>query len=190
MLKFGKKKDIKLIVVGLGNPGQEYKRTRHNLGFLVLDCLTKRHHTSFTKRGMKAKWASVTYTDEKVALAKPQTFVNLSGQSIKALLKQFNLTEEELIVVHDDLDLPLGEVRRKVGGGSGGHNGLKSIIDELKTNEITRVRIGIGRPPGKKDPAKFVLEPFSNSEKEEIKVAIEQAADEVETLIETEDCKF
>lgn len=178
---------IKRLIVGLGNPGREYKNTRHNLGFLVLDHLVKRHDTSFDKRSMKAKWTVMMGNDEKVILAKPQTFVNLSGQSIRALLNYFDLTEKELAVVHDDLDLPLGKVRKKNGGGSGGHNGLKSIIEELGTGEFSRIRIGIGRPPGKKDPAKFVLEPFLKDEQEEIDLAIERAVDGIEGLIEGQD---
>lgn len=165
------------LIVGLGNPGRNFVSTRHNLGFKVIDRLSKLCAIPLDKYSCKAKYGQGKWNEIELALAQPQTFVNLSGQSVKALLEYFTVDPSQLLIVHDDLDLPLGEIRIKRFGGSGGHNGLESVIRNLGTNRYGRVRIGIGRPPGKQDPAKYVLTRFSRKEKESIKVAIEEAAE-------------
>lgn len=149
------------LLVGLGNPGPEYATTRHNAGFMVIDLLGENLRASYWKDEAGAKVARVRLGDDELVLAKPQTFMNVSGKSVKRLLDAYDLAVADLIVVHDDLDLPEGAVRAKREGGHGGHNGLRSIIEELGTGDFIRIRIGIGRPPGRMDPAAFVLEPLS-----------------------------
>jgi PTH1 family peptidyl-tRNA hydrolase len=165
------------LIVGLGNPGKEFAVTRHNTGFKVIDKLSKICGIPLERLGHKARYGQGSWRDVEIALAEPQTFVNLSGQSVKALLEHFELTHSQLLVVHDDLDLPLGEIRIKRFGGSGGHNGLNSISRNLGSNKYARVRVGIGRPPADQDPAKYVLAPFSRKEKEAMKETIELAAE-------------
>jgi len=165
------------LIVGLGNPGKDFAATRHNTGFKVIEKLSKICEISIERYGCKAKYGVGMYEDIEIALAQPQTFVNLSGQSVKALLEYFEITPSQLLVIHDDLDLPLGEIRLKKFGGSGGHNGLESIIRNLGTNKYARVRIGIGRPPRKQDPAKFVLSAFTKKEKEIITEVVGMAAE-------------
>jgi PTH1 family peptidyl-tRNA hydrolase len=172
------------LVVGLGNPGAEYERTRHNIGFLVADVLAERVGGRFAvhkKSGadlLQARWDG-----RQVLIAKPRSFMNLSGRPVAALAKFFSVPPTEVIVVHDELDLPFGQVRLKRGGGEGGHNGLRSISSALTTKEYLRTRIGIGRPPGRQDPADYVLKPFSSPERKEVPVIVEQAADAVELLL-------
>ncbi len=170
------------LIVGLGNPGRSFASTRHNLGFKVIDKLSRLCTIPIDKYSCKAKFGQGKWDETELVIAQPQTFVNLSGQSVKAMLDYFNIDSSKLLVIHDDLDLPVGEIRIKRFGGSGGHNGLDSIIRNLGTNKYGRVRIGIGRPPGKQDPAKFVLAPFTKKEKESIKVAIEEAAEAALTV--------
>jgi PTH1 family peptidyl-tRNA hydrolase len=165
------------LIVGLGNPRKEFAGTRHNTGFKVIEKLAKICEIPLERVGYKARYGLGNCDDTEIMLAQPQTFVNLSGQSVKALLEYLELTSSQLLVVHDDLDLPLGEIRIKRFGGSGGHNGLNSITRNLGTNKYARVRVGIGRPPGKQDPAKFVLSPFTKKEKEIVKEAIGLAAE-------------
>lgn len=166
------------LVVGLGNPGAEYSQTRHNLGFRVVDRLAKRFKFNFKKIN-QVEVSQANIDTKLVALAKPLTFMNLSGKAVSSLLNYFDLTPQQLLVIHDDLDLPLATLRFKTKGGAGGHLGLLSIIDSCSTDQFNRLRIGVGRPPGRKDPAKFVLENFTAKEEEQIAVAIEQATDAV-----------
>lgn len=173
------------LIVGLGNPGAGYQHTRHNAGFWVVDNLAERAGERFGRHKKSgALLASGRLGDQRVLLAKPQSFMNVSGRPTAALLAFHSLPATELIVVHDDLDLPLGTIRVKRGGGEGGHNGLRSISQALGSRDYLRVRFGIGRPPGRQDPADFVLKPFSTAEREHIPVLVTQAADAVELLLE------
>jgi PTH1 family peptidyl-tRNA hydrolase len=172
------------IVVGLGNPGSEYAGNRHNLGAMVVDLLAAQRSDRF-KKGARG-FADVVETriaDERVVLAKPRSYMNDSGGRVKAVLGFYKVTPEQLIVVHDELDIPFGQVRLKIGGGPGGHNGVKSLDAALGTKEYARVRVGIGRPPGRMDPADFVLRNFSPAERKELPLLIERGADAVETLL-------
>ncbi|RMI34861.1 aminoacyl-tRNA hydrolase [Nocardia stercoris] len=172
------------LVVGLGNPGPEYERTRHNVGFLVADALAERVGGRFTvHKKSGADLLEARLDGRKVLLAKPRTYMNLSGRPVAALAKFFSIPATEVIVVHDELDLPFGAVRLKQGGGEGGHNGLRSISSALTTKDYLRVRFGIGRPPGRQDPADFVLKPFAAPERKEVPVIVEQTADAVELLL-------
>jgi peptidyl-tRNA hydrolase, PTH1 family len=147
------------MVVGLGNPGPEYAHTRHNAGFMVVDMLADNLGASYWKNEAGAKTARVRLGDGDLVLAEPQAFMNVSGAAVRRLIETYGIPLEELVVVHDDLDLPEGLVRAKKAGGHGGHNGLRSLHDSVG-DAYLRVRIGIGRPPGRMDPADFVLEPL------------------------------
>ncbi|GAB3209694.1 aminoacyl-tRNA hydrolase [Nocardia tengchongensis] len=172
------------LVIGLGNPGSEYERTRHNVGFLVADLLAERVGGRFTvHKKSGADLLEARLDGRKVLLAKPRTYMNLSGRPVAALAKFFSVPATEVIVVHDELDLPFGQIRLKRGGGEGGHNGLRSISQALTTKDYLRVRFGIGRPPGRQDPADYVLKPFSAPERKEVPVIVEQTADAVELLL-------
>lgn len=173
------------LVVGLGNPGPQYERTRHNVGQMVVDVLAARVGSGFRihkKSGADVIEAQLGGT--KIVLAKPRTFMNVSGRQIGPLAKFFGIPAENVIVIHDELDLDFGTIRLKRGGGEGGHNGLKSLTAALTTRDYLRVRFGIGRPPGRQDPADFVLKPFSSVEQKELAVLVEHAADAAEQLLE------
>lgn len=171
-------------VVGLGNPGPEYERTRHNVGFVVADVLAERWQTRFSHpRGHRAEVAETRVGSTRVIVIKPLTFMNLSGEAVQPLAAYHKVPPREVVAIHDDVDLPLGEVRVKRGGGEGGHNGLRSLTKHLGTKDYLRVRIGVGRPPGQ-DTADFVLSPFASRERDEVTVAVERAADEVAKIIE------
>ncbi|WP_280466979.1 aminoacyl-tRNA hydrolase [Nocardia cyriacigeorgica] len=172
------------LVVGLGNPGPEYERTRHNVGFLVADVLAERVGGRFSvHKKSGADLLTARLDGRQVLIAKPRSFMNLSGRPVAALARFFSVPATEVIVVHDELDLPFGAIRLKRGGGEGGHNGLRSVSQALTTKDYLRTRIGIGRPPGRQDPADFVLKPFSAPERKEVPVLVEQAADAVELLL-------
>lgn len=172
------------MVVGLGNPGPEYECTRHNAGFLVVDMLGDNLRASYWKDQAGARVAVVRLGEEDLVLAEPQTFMNLSGKSVKRLLETYEAGVDETIVVHDDIDLPTGAVRVKRGGGHGGHNGLRSIIEQLGSGDYVRVRIGVGRPPGRMDPADFVLERCTGAAWEEFAASIPTAAQAVMHVLE------
>jgi PTH1 family peptidyl-tRNA hydrolase len=174
-----------LLVVGLGNPGETYARTRHNLGFMVADLLAARLGSKF--KAHKRSGAEVItgrLAGRSVVLAKPRCYMNESGRQVGPLAKFYSVPPADIIVVHDELDLDFGRIRLKLGGGEGGHNGVRSVAAGLGTTDFQRVRIGIGRPPGRKDPAAFVLENFTAAERPEIPTICEQAADATELLIE------
>ncbi|MCV7191942.1 aminoacyl-tRNA hydrolase [Mycolicibacterium brumae] len=173
-----------LLVVGLGNPGPRYANTRHNVGFMVVDLLAGRMGETF-KAHKKSGAEVVTgrIGGRAVVLAKPRVYMNESGRQVGPLAKFYSTPPAEVIVVHDELDIDFGRIRLKRGGGEGGHNGLKSVASALGTKDFQRVRIGIGRPPGRKDPATFVLEPFSSVERAEVPTVCEQAADAAELLV-------
>ncbi len=172
-----------MLVVGLGNPGIGYEETRHNVGFKVIETLADILEISIWEKSYRSLWGEGSVGDKKVFLAKPQTFVNLSGRSVSALLKGLNLDVSSLLVVHDDMDLPLGEIRVKRTGGSGGHNGLRSVIETLGTEDFGRIKVGIGRPPGRQDPTVYVLKSFAKAQKEEVEFAIGRAAEAVLSVI-------
>lgn len=172
------------LIVGLGNPGEEYARTRHNAGFMVIDLLAENLGVSYWRDEAGARVGTVRVGDEDFVLAKPQTYMNRSGSSVKRLLERYQASPADLVVVHDDLDLPEAVVRVKRGGGHGGHNGLRSLIDSLGTGEFVRVRLGIGRPPGRQDPADYVLEPMRGDVAERIEAAVPHAASAVMHVIE------
>lgn len=172
------------LVVGLGNPGPEYALTRHNAGFMVVDLLGENLRASYWRDEAGAKVARVRLGSDELVLAKPQTFMNVSGPSVRRLLASSGSPVEEMIVVHDDLDLPAGAVRAKRGGGHGGHNGLRSLHDALGTDEYLRVRVGIGRPPGRMDPADFVLQELRPAALDELQTAIPTAAQCVMHVLE------
>jgi PTH1 family peptidyl-tRNA hydrolase len=173
------------LVVGLGNPGDNYARTRHNLGFMVADLLAARLGSKFkAHKRSGAEVVSGRLAGHSVLVAKPRCFMNESGRQVGPLAKFYSVAPADMIVIHDDLDLEFGSIRLKIGGGEGGHNGLRSVVAALGTKEFQRVRIGIGRPPGRKDPAAFVLENFTAAERADVPTICEQAADATELLIE------
>lgn len=172
------------LVVGLGNPGSEYAHTRHNIGFDVVSELARR--AGATLRMNKRARALTTETrlaGTRAVLAEPQTFMNLSGSAVASLAGFYRIPVGRVVAIHDDLDLPLGGLRVKIGGGSGGHNGIKSMASSLGTPEFLRVRVGIGRPPGTMDPAVYVLRRFTNAERSEAELAVATAADATESLL-------
>ncbi|MDQ2708236.1 MAG: aminoacyl-tRNA hydrolase [Actinomycetota bacterium] len=174
------------LVVGLGNPGPKYFDTRHNVGFAVVERLAERAGERFRAHkgsGNTADTAEARLDGRRVVLAKPRSYVNLSGGPVAGVLRWFGVAATELVVVHDDLDLGFGAVRLKRGGGEGGHNGLRSVSQSLGTRDYLRVRFGIGRPPGRQDPADFVLRRFSAGERSELDLAVELAADAVQALL-------
>ncbi|GLW62054.1 peptidyl-tRNA hydrolase [Actinomadura rubrobrunea] len=172
------------LVVGLGNPGPSYAGTRHNAGFMVLDALAGRVGGRFkAHRRVHAEAVEGRLAGERVVLAKPRSFMNDSGGPVKGLRDFFKVPVERLVVVHDELDIPYGAVRLKQGGGDNGHNGLRSITKSLGGGNYLRVRFGVGRPPGRMDPAVYVLKDFSAAERKELDLNVERAADAVEALL-------
>ncbi len=171
------------LIVGLGNPGKEYARNRHNVGFMLLDRLAEDFQVAYSRRKSNAAFAECLVNDKKVYLAKPNTFMNDSGRSVAALARFFRIPETQLLVVHDELDLPTGNIRIRPAGGSGGHRGMQSIIHELGTREFPRVRIGIGRPPGRMDPADYVLQDFDSEELIELPLVLNRAAECIRIFI-------
>jgi PTH1 family peptidyl-tRNA hydrolase len=172
------------LIVGLGNPGKKYQGTRHNLGFLVVDQIARQIDVPMTKKRCEALVGEASWRGEKLVLAKPQTYMNLSGDSIKALTREFRAHAEDLIVVYDDLDLPFGRIRIRPTGSAGGHRGMVSILDSLAGAPFYRVRIGIGRPPEGTDPADYVLERFSAEEAVQAGEIVDKAVKAVFSLIE------
>lgn len=164
------------LIVGLGNPGQQYAETRHNIGFAIVDLLAEKHGLKFNKMMNRAIIAIGEIDGEKVVLAKPQTFMNDSGSAVSPIARFYKIALPDLMVIYDELDIPFAQLRMRPFGGNGGHNGMKSIIARLGSQEFPRLRVGIGRPPGKMDPASFVLQPFSAAEREEIAETSERAA--------------
>lgn len=171
------------LVAGLGNPGPSYSGNRHNAGFMVLDVLAARAGGRFKSHKARADVFEGRLVGERVVLGKPRTYMNESGGPVKALCDFYKVPVERLIVVHDELDIPYGAIRLKRGGGDNGHNGLRSITRSLGDKEYHRVRFGVGRPPGRMDAAAFVLRDFSGTERKELDLNVERAADAVEALI-------
>ena len=172
------------LVVGLGNPGTEYAETRHNVGVRVAEVLAARAGGGrFSKHKANADVLEGRLAGRRVVLAVPRTYMNVSGGPVAGLLRYYGVAPSDLLVVHDDLDLGFGVVRLKQGGGEGGHNGLRSISASIGTKDYLRVRFGIGRPPGRQDPADFVLKRFSGAERKELEFAVDLAADAAEALL-------
>jgi len=174
---------LDLLVVGLGNPGREYSGNRHNVGFMVVDLLAGRMGGKFKAHKARAEVLEGRLAGARVVLAKPRTYMNDSGGPVTALRDFFKVPEDRLVVVHDELDLPYGGLRLKLGGGDNGHNGLKSIRRSLGTGEFNRVRFGIGRPPGRMDAAAFVLRDFGATERKDLDLEVDRTADAVEALV-------
>ncbi len=173
-----------LLVIGLGNPGAEYERSRHNVGAEVVELLARRHHGTLKKGKERAVATEVTIGDKRVALAIPLTYVNLSGEAATKLVRRYGIAlPVQLVIVQDELDLPPAVVRVKAGGGLAGHNGLRSLTQHLKTQDFLRVRIGVGKPPTKERGADHVLRRIPKREREALDVAVEVAADAVETIV-------
>ncbi|MFC7527985.1 aminoacyl-tRNA hydrolase [Actinoplanes sp. GCM10030250] len=174
------------LVVGLGNPGREYAANRHNVGFMVADLLASRFGGRFgrAKRTQaEAAEGRLGFGGPRVILVKPLTYMNLSGAPVVSLAQFFKIPVANVIAVHDELDVPFGQVRAKRGGGEGGHNGLRSMSKSLASKEYARVRFGIGRPPGRQDPADYVLSDFSAVERKELDFLVDRAADVTEAII-------
>ena len=174
------------LVVGLGNPGREYAGNRHNVGFMVADLLAARVGAKFGRS--KRAHADVAegrlgFGGPKLVLVKPLTFMNLSGAPVVQLAQFFKVPVANVVAVHDELDVPYGQVRVKRGGGEGGHNGLRSMSKSLASKEYARVRFGIGRPPGRQDPADYVLSDFGPAERKELEFLVDRAADVVEAVV-------
>ena len=165
------------IVVGLGNPDKKYLNTLHNIGFMAIDKVAEKLGVTFNKKGYKGEYCLTTVGNEKVLLLKPQTYMNLSGQSVMELLNYYKDKIDDLLVIHDDLDLPPGQLRFKQGGGAGGHNGIKNIIAHLNSNDFDRLKIGIGR--GKNETKDYVLTPFAGTDKKLIDEAVATSVDAV-----------
>jgi peptidyl-tRNA hydrolase, PTH1 family len=174
------------LVVGLGNPGREYAGNRHNVGFMVAELLAGRVGGRFGrhKRAMgEVAEGRLGFGGPKLVLLKPLTYMNLSGAPVVSLAQFFKVPVSNVIAVHDELDVPFGQVRAKRGGGEGGHNGLRSMSKSLSSKEYARVRFGIGRPPGRQDPADYVLSDFSGAERKELEFLVDRAADVVEAIV-------
>jgi PTH1 family peptidyl-tRNA hydrolase len=176
------------LVAGLGNPGRDYEHNRHNVGFMIVDLLARRTGSRFGRhRRAVAEVAEtrlgVGLDAPALVLVKPMTYMNLSGGPVASLANFYKVPAQRIIAVHDELDLPFGVLRTKIGGGEGGHNGLRSISQSLATRDYLRVRFGIGRPPGRQDPADYVLSDFTAAERKELDYLVDRAADIVESLI-------
>ncbi|HSK66135.1 MAG TPA: aminoacyl-tRNA hydrolase [Anaerolineales bacterium] len=165
------------LLIGLGNPGREYRDSRHNAGFMLIDRLAVRLNAQGLKVQSKAVVTTAHFEERKIMLAKPQTYMNLSGQSAQGLLNFYKIPMENMLIAHDDLDIPFGTIRIRPKGGPGGQGGMASTIQQLGTKDFPRLRIGIGRPPGRMDPAAYVLQDFTREEMKSISGIIDRAAD-------------
>jgi PTH1 family peptidyl-tRNA hydrolase len=175
--------DQRWLIAGLGNPGPEYAGTRHNAGQMVIALLAERMGATFKAHRSRCDIAEGRLAGQQVTAARPRSYMNLSGGPVAALAGFYKLPAERVVVVHDELDVPFGTVRLKLGGGDNGHNGLRSITSSLGTRDYYRVRFGIGRPPGRMDPAAYVLKEFSAAERKDLPLELDRCADAVEALI-------
>jgi PTH1 family peptidyl-tRNA hydrolase len=173
------------LIVGLGNPGPEYRNNRHNVGQMVLDELASRVGGSFKSHKARAQVLEgrLGIGGPRVVLAKPATYMNVSGGPVAALTNFYGITPDRVVAVHDEIDIPFNTVKLKIGGGEGGHNGLRDISKALSTKDYLRVRVGVGRPPGRMDTADYVLRDFGTAEKKELPFLLDEAADAVEMLL-------
>ena len=175
--------DAAVLIAGLGNPGREYTSNRHNIGFMTVDRWAAAHALAFNKIQHHAITAQGRSGSQRIIVAKPQTYMNESGRAVGALLRFYKIPVEQLLVIFDDLDLPFGTIRLRADGGAGGHNGMRSIIQHLGGNQFARLRIGIGRPPGRMDPAAFVLQDFSREEAAELGALLDQAGQAIDAFL-------
>ena len=171
------------LVVGLGNPGPKYAGNRHNVGFFVLDLLAERVGARFKAHKGRADVVEGRLGGQRVVLAKPSSYMNESGGPVASLRDFYKVPVERIVVVHDELDVPFASLKLKRGGGDNGHNGLRSVTKSLGSKEYLRVRFGVGRPPGRQDPADFVLKDFSSTERKELPFLVDRTADAVEALL-------
>ena len=171
------------LIVGLGNPGRKYRTDRHNIGFMVLDRFSQKFETAFKRVQFESIYSDIRLDGNKIILAKPQSFMNRSGSSVAQLKRYYRIPAANMLVIFDDLDLPLGVIRARPQGGSGGHRGMQSIIEKVGTREFPRMRLGIGRPPGRMDPSAYVLQSFSDEEQHVVEVQLERAVEFVETFL-------
>ncbi|TXL63445.1 aminoacyl-tRNA hydrolase [Cerasibacillus terrae] len=171
-------------IVGLGNPGKKYDKTRHNIGFMVIDEILQSNQWDLDKEKFQGEYTISRVNGEKLILLKPQTFMNLSGESVRPILDYYDIPPENLLVIFDDLDLPTGKIRLRQKGGHGGHNGIRSIIDQLGTKDFKRLRIGVGRPETNMSIVNYVLSTFAKKEQEAVHKSIRQAAEASLTWLE------
>jgi PTH1 family peptidyl-tRNA hydrolase len=165
------------LIVGLGNPGKTYQRTRHNLGFQVVDRLAEQHDIKVGQKKFKGQFGSGSIGDRRVCLLKPQTYMNLSGGAVAEAVNYHKVPLEQVLIAHDDVDLELGRIQVKFGGGHGGHRGLQSVIESLAVDDFARIRVGVNRPDGEGDVSDYVLEPFSKAEQAAAEEAVGRAAE-------------
>lgn len=175
--------DFPFLIIGLGNPGREYAQTRHNMGFMLVDRLAVRLNARGMKMQSKAIVLDARLGEQKILLAKPQTFMNLSGQAAQGLIHFYKLPLDHVLVAHDDLDLPFCALRLRPGGGAGGQKGIKSTIDQLGSHQFARLRLGIDRPPGRMEAAAYVLQEFSPQELQAVSSTLDRAADAALTWV-------
>jgi PTH1 family peptidyl-tRNA hydrolase len=172
------------LIVGLGNPGRDYRLNRHNLGFLTLDEVAERHEMAgFTRKQGRALYTTGAIHEQPVMLVKPQTYMNQSGEAVSGLVRMYNISLDKLLVIVDDLAIPFGTLRLRPRGTAGGQRGLQSIIDDLGSDRFARLRLGIGRPPGQMPPSTFVLQNFKDNDMDEVDVILRRAVDVVDSFI-------
>ncbi|MFO7943355.1 MAG: aminoacyl-tRNA hydrolase [Anaerolineales bacterium] len=171
------------LIVGLGNPGPDYENNRHNVGFMVLDRLAEELSVSFSKMKMEAFFTRARYKGQRVILAKPQTYMNQSGRAVRSLLRFYKIPLERMLVVYDDVDLPLDSLRLRPNGSAGGQKGVKSVIENLGTEEFARLRVGVGRPPGRMTVSSYVLKDFSTEERDVLPFILGDAVQAALTFI-------
>jgi len=175
--------NIPYLIAGLGNPGPDYWDNRHNVGFMVVDKLAETADIAIRRVERRALVGKGGFAEARLVIAKPQTFMNDSGKAVAALLKFYKIPLERLLVVHDDLDLPFGTLRLRPSGGTGGQRGMESIADKLSTRDYARLRVGIGRPPGRMDPRDYVLHDFDPDEREDLPIVLATAVDAIDLFI-------
>jgi peptidyl-tRNA hydrolase, PTH1 family len=171
------------LIIGLGNPGKEYENTRHNIGFKAIDELSKDLNISFSKDQYKARIGLGEWSGDKIILAKPQTFMNLSGESVGELARWHKIPASNIIIIYDDMDIPVGDIRVRSSGADGGHNGMRSIISHLNTKDFPRIRIGIGRPSAGDDPSEYVLSKFTKDEARMCEGSLMSARDAAKMIV-------
>ena len=173
------------VIIGLGNPGPRYENTRHNVGFDTIDRLSKKHNIAITKIKHKAIIGDGNIEGRRVLLVKPQTFMNLSGESVREIVEWYKVPVKNIIIIYDDIDLPVGKIRIRPKGSAGTHNGMRSVIYQIQSEDFPRIRIGVNKPPQGWDLADFVLSKFSADERKDVEDAIENAADAVEVILKS-----
>ena len=174
------------LIVGLGNPGIGYKNTRHNIGFLTADILADRNHLSFKQTSYNAHVACGTAFNENILIAKPQTYMNLSGEAVSGITEHYNLTPKDIIVIHDDMDIEFGRIKIKTRGGSAGHRGIESIIYNLQSDEFLRIRVGIDKPSDDAEPVDYVLQNFKEEENKELTQVLDNINNCIETIYKSD----